>query len=190
MLLYGVAGLVALFELGVTWVALHPHVPADYRAYYLDRTTTCLNEPVAGTYSAGTEIPFRSGYEHAIAPLRVCGWEGPAGDGLHAVGESARLRFRLDGFVRNRTLTLEMVAVDFAGPRGQPVAVTANGRKVGTVRVLPGTPQRFTLPLPDTVPAADATVDVELGFPEAILVDPTDSNTRKRSIKLSAARVG
>ena len=42
----------------------------------------------------------------------------------------------------------------------------------------------------DTVPAADATVDVELGFPEAILVDPTDSNTRKRSIKLSAARVG
>jgi hypothetical protein len=68
--------------------------------------------------------------------------------------------------------------------------VTVNGRLAGTVRVLPGTPQRFTLPLPDTVPAADATVDVELGFPEAILVDPTDSNTRKRSIKLNAARVG
>ena len=48
MLLYGVAGLVALFELGVTWVALHPHVPADYRAYYLDRTTTSHpQEPVA-----------------------------------------------------------------------------------------------------------------------------------------------
>ena len=33
-------------------------------------------------------------------------------------------------------------------------------------------------------------VDVELTAPDAVKVDPTDSNTRKRSIKLSAVRVG
>src|SRR5215475_10116069 len=93
--LYAAAAAVALFELGVAWLSLHPNVNADYRAYYLDQTTTCLNEPATGDYVFGTEVMFRSGYEKLVQPVRVCGWEGPVGDGLHAVGESSRLRFAL-----------------------------------------------------------------------------------------------
>jgi hypothetical protein len=188
--LYGLAALIGLFELGVTWMSLHPDVPADYRAYYIDATTTCLNQPVSGAYAQGTRIPFTSGHEKLITPLRVCGWEGPAGDGLHAVGESARLRLKLLGSAQNVTLRLEMVAVDFAGSAGQPVDVVVNGSKIGRAEVKPGTPQEFSFTVPDAALGPRKLLDVELAFPKAIRVDPQDSNTRKRSIKLVAVEAG
>jgi hypothetical protein len=188
--LYAAAAIVALFELGVTWAALHPDVPADYRAYYLDRSTTCLDEPVNGSYSFGTEIAFRSSPDdRLIKPLRVCGWEGPVGDGLHAVGESARLRFAVPYNAADLTLMLEMVAVDFAGPEGQRVVVSVNGTKVGEVQAVARTPRRFDFTIPNAALTANHRLDVELSFPDAILVDPQDSNTRKRSIKLLAGKV-
>jgi len=188
--LYGLAALVALFELGVTWVSLHPHVPADYRAYYLDQTTTCLNEPVSGAYSNGAELPTVSGYERLVATIRVCGFEGPVGDGLHLVGESGRLRFKMLGPQHHLRLMLQMVAVDFTAPKGQDIDVVVNGTPVGSAHVSTGTPQRFSFAIPDAVLSVDGLVDVELKAPDAVKVDPTDSNTRKRSIKLSAVRVG
>jgi len=188
--LYGIAALVALFELGVTWMSLHPSVPADYRAYYIDATTTCLNQPVSGAYAQGTLIPFTSGHEKLIIPLRVCGWEGPAGDGLHAVGESARLRLALLGSAHDVTLRLSMVAVDFAGEAGQVVDVVVNGTNVGAAEVKTGTPQTFQFAIPDSVLGPGKLLDVELLFPHAIRVDPQDSNTRKRSIKLTAVEAG
>jgi hypothetical protein len=188
--LYAAAAVVALFELGVTWLALHPDVPADYRAYYLDQTTTCLNEPVNGSYSFGTEVTFRSSPDdRLIKPLRVCGWEGPVGDGLHAVGESARLRFALPYNAQNLTLMLEMVAVDMAGPKGQRVVVRVNGSNVGEVRAVPKTPRRFDFTIPNALLAAGHRLDIELSFPDAIRIDPQDSDTRKRSIKLLAGKV-
>ena len=90
---YLLVGLVALFELGVFWLMLHPDVPPDYRAYYIDKTTTCLNQPVSGAYTLGTVIPFTPEGRDAAEPVRVCGWEGPTGDGTHAVGTSSRVRF-------------------------------------------------------------------------------------------------
>lgn len=188
--LYSLAALVALFELGMSWVALHPNVPADYRAYYIDATTTCLNQPVSGAYAQGTRIPFISGYEKLITPLRVCGWEGPAGDGLHAVGESARLRLKLLGSAHDVTLRLAMVAVDFAGAVGEPVDVVVNGSTIGRAQVQTGTPQDFAFAVPDAVLGTAKVLDVELAFPRAIRVDPQDSDTRKRSIKLVAVEAG
>jgi hypothetical protein len=187
--LYTVAGIVALFELGVAWQALYPDVSANYRAYYLDQSTTCLDEPVSGAYAFGTELTFRSGFEKLDASVKDCGWEGPVGDGLHAVGESSRLRFALPADARNLTLMLEMVAVDFAGKNGQAVSVLVNGSALGNIRPVPGTPQRFNFSVPDSVLTHSHLLDVELRFPEAIQVGPEDPNTRKRSIKLSAAKV-
>lgn len=186
--LYAVAGLVALFELGVSWFALHPQVPADYRAYYLDQSTTCLNEPVSGAYAFGTRVSFRDDGAKLVKPLKVCGWEGPVGDGLHAVGESARLRFALLD-AHDVKLMLEMVAVDMAGAAGQEVDVLANGTRIGSARVLTGEPQSFGFDIPDTVFASTHVLDLELAFPQAIRVSPQDSATRKRSIKLTAAEV-
>jgi hypothetical protein len=186
---YGIAGLIAAFEIFVGWQALHPDVPANYRAYYLEQTTTCLDQPVSGDYAFGTEISFRSGSEKLVKPLKVCGWEGPVGDGLHAVGESSRLRFALPPSAYRLRLMLEMVAVDKAASAGQPVTVVANGTMLGTVRVLTGVPQRFSFAIPDAALGSGRALDVELRYPQAIRANPQDSDTRKRSIKLSAGSI-
>ena len=85
---------------------------------------------------------------------------------------------------------LAMSAVDMAAPDGQSVEVTANGTILGEAQVLAGTPQTFTFAVPDAALEPSDLLDVELRFPNAILVNSQDTNTRKRSIKLTAVRVG
>ena len=186
--LYGVAALLAAFELFAAWQAIHPKVPESYRAYFIDQSTTCLDQPVTGDYAFGTLVSFRSGGEKQMKPLRVCGFEGPVGNGLHAVGESSRLRFKLPADAKDLSLMLELSAVDFA-KSGQPVNVVVNGTSVGTAEVQTGPEQRFNFAVPDTALPADHLLEVELKYPEAMRVDPQDSNTRKRSIKLTAGSV-
>ena len=83
-----------------------------------------------------------------------------------------------------------MVAVDFAGAAGQPVDVVVNGTTVGQAQVAIGIPQRFEFAIPNTALGPRKVLDIELAFPNAIRVDPQDSNTRKRSIKLTAVEAG
>jgi hypothetical protein len=187
-LLYGLVAVIGAFELVALWQGVHPAVPELYRGYYIDKTTTCLNQPGSGDYAFGTELRLRSGKEAAIKPIKVCGWEGPAGDGLHAVGESSRLHFALPQKTGDVALTLEMVAVDLQGA-GQSVEVVANGQSLGTVSVPTGTPQRSTFTVPASTIGTNAALDLELKYPQAILVSPQDSNLRKRSIKLSAVSI-
>ena len=186
--LYGAAVLLAGFELFTAWQAIHPHVAPSYRAYFIDQTTTCLEQPVPGDYAFGTLISFRSGGEAQSRPVRVCGFEGPVGNGLHAVGESSRLRFKLPADAKGLTLMLELSAVDFS-KTAQPVNVLVNGQNLGTVQVQTGPEQRFSFAVPDSALTPDHLLEVEMKYPEAIRVDPQDSNTRKRSIKLTAGSV-
>ncbi|PXA98852.1 hypothetical protein DMC47_06575, partial [Nostoc sp. 3335mG] len=111
--LYALAALLALFELAVLWQALHPDVSDEYRAYYIDQTTTCLPQPVTGEYTLGTVLNFRSGGDNT-RELRPCGWDGPAGDGMHSIGETSRLRFAVPSRQALR-LSLELTGVTLPG---------------------------------------------------------------------------
>lgn len=182
---YILVGLVALFELGVFWLMLHPNVPPDYRAYYLDKTTTCLNQPVSGAYTLGTVIPFTPEGREAAKLIRVCGWERPTGDGTHVVGTSARLRFAYAEPATALTLQLSMVAIQKGGNvMPQHVEIVANGALLDTVTLDQPTPQEFSLPLPAP---ADGRLELELRFPDAVQMGPTDPDNRLRSIKLLSA---
>ncbi|KFC69748.1 hypothetical protein FF80_01252 [Devosia sp. LC5] len=183
MPLYALAAALALGELAVVWLMLHPNVPSDYRAYYIDRTTTCLPQPVTAAYTLGTIVDFRSGGPDT-RELRPCGWEGPAGDGMHALGESARLAFAVPA--QDLTLTLEMTGVTLPGPRQQTVIVSANGQPLGRAVVTPGKTGRFTFPLPASA-IANGRADIILDLPDAVTTSPGQSNVRKRSIKLVKA---
>lgn len=180
---YALVAIVALFELGVMWLMLHPDVPPDYRAYYIDKTTTCLNQPVAGTYALGATVLFTPEGRDAAKLIKVCGWEGPVGDGTHAVGTSARLRFAYVEPATALTLQLRMVAIRKAGHPSQRVEIVANGDLVDTVTVTPDAPQDFSV----TVPAVSGDIDLELRFPDAVQMGPTDPDNRHRSIKLLSA---
>lgn len=185
--MYGLVALLLGFEFVVLWLVLHPNVSDDYRAYYITQTTTCLNQPVPGTYSFGTMVSFLPDGRDAAKPVRVCGWEGPAGDGTHAVGTSARLRFDPKERPGHMALALEMIAVKRDGVPTQRVDVELDGTRIGTVRVDALTTGRFLLPVPDALVIRGAPYEVTLDFPDAVQMGPTDPDARRRSIKLIAA---
>jgi hypothetical protein len=187
--LYGLVALVALFELVVVWLMLHPDVSTDFRAYYITRTTTCLDQPVPGTYVLGEAVDFLPTGLPAARANRVCGWEGPAGDGTHAIGTSSRLRFVYEGRPEALGLRLRMVAArNERLPATQRVRVLFNGTEIGTVTVAAEPPQDFDLAVPaDLVRAAAGRVELELGYPDAASAGANDADVRWRSIKLLSA---
>jgi hypothetical protein len=189
--LYGLAAALALAELIVLWLALNPAAAPDYAAYYITRTTTCLNQPVSGAYELGETVSFTSAGYGPAKDLRVCGWEGPAGDGTHAVGTSSRLRFALPSRPGRLVLTLEMTALEHDGHPRQRIAVAANGIPLGEAVLAGGKTKTFDFAVPAAALAADSQkLDVVLSYPDAIRMAPTDADTRLRSIKLRSARLG
>lgn len=187
---YGLTALLLAAYALVLWWAAHPTVPGNYRAYYIDQTTTCMNQPVAGTYTLGTIVSFRPDGAEAARAMKPCGWEGPAGDGTHAVGTSSRVRFAYgEPATGPLTLSLEMIAVRKDGrPMPQTVRVIVNGTLVDTLHVTADAPQGFAVKLPaELVRAAAGRIDLLLDFPTAVRMGPTDPPTRWRSIKLLSA---
>jgi len=182
---YALAAMLALFELAIFWQALHPRVPDDYRAYYIDRTTTCLAQPVTGAYVVGTEIDFRSGGPDT-RELRPCGWDGPAGDGMHSIGETSRLRFAVQR-PQPLTLMLELAGVTISDAAQQRVLVSAGAIELGTLSVPAGQARRFTLDVPPQAIAADGMIDIALDFPDAVNPGGRTANTHWRAVKLTAA---
>lgn len=189
--MYVGAAVLAAVELAVLWAALHPDVGADYRAYYIDKTTTCLNQPVAGDYVIGTELSFRSqGYNAISKGVRVCGWDGPAGDGLHSVGNTSRLRFAFgDGAAPDR-LHIAMTAITHEGDPRQRVDVIGNGVSLGRLTLNGGETRSFDMVLPPSVFAqSPGRLELTLAYPDAVRMGPTQSDTQKRAIKLLSVRL-
>lgn len=185
---YILVGLIALFELAVFWLMLHPNVSPDFRAYFIDKTTTCLNQPVAGTYTLGATIDFTSAGGAIAKPIRVCGWEGPVGDGNHAVGTSSRLRFVYAEPAAPAVLKLSMQAVKKDGQPTQRVELVFNDTLIDTVTVTADPPQDFTVAIPPRLAAgANGRVELELRFPDSVRMGDNDPDNRRRSIKLLSA---
>lgn len=172
----------------VMWWVIHPTVPESYRAYYIDQTTTCMNQPVPGTYTLGTIVSYLPDGGDIARPTKPCGWEGPTGDGTHAVGTSSRLRYSwTEPSTGPLTLSLDMLAITKAGTvMPQTVDVVVNGQKVASLDVTSGTGQHFDVPLPAEL-VAEGRADIVLEFPDAVQMGQTDPPTRWRSIKLQSA---
>ncbi|KKB06904.1 hypothetical protein VE25_20785 [Devosia geojensis] len=184
---YAAVALVVAIELVVLWRALNPGAGGEYRAYYIDKTTTCLPQPMTGEYKIGRIVSFRPDGVEAALELKPCGWEGPAGDGTHSVGETSRLRFAVDPDAPPLDLVLELVAVDLPGPALQRVRVSANGEGLGEISVPRDPARRVSLPIPAAALAGRTVVDIALDFPDAVRAYPGAPDTRKRAIKLLAA---
>lgn len=187
LLAYILSGLLLSFYAGVMWFVAHPQVNDDYRAYYIDQSTTCMNQPVPGTYSFGKLVSFLPDGLDEAKPLRVCGWEGPAGDGTHAVGTSARLRFNPPERPATMALVLKMIAITTTKAGRQTVSVSLDGVKLGDLDVVPGAPSSFKLPIPPELAARPGPLTFVFDFVTAVQMGPTDPKTRWRSIKLQEA---
>ncbi|MEO5806271.1 hypothetical protein [Devosia sp.] len=181
---YGLIAVFAAFEIAVLWLALHPDVPEDYRAYYIDQSTTCLNQPVTGEYRLGQVIDFTASEGDLSKPFKACGWKGPSKEGTDAVGETSRLRFIFPQTAPSLTLQFEAIAVDHPETPTQTVKVLANGVPVGEVTIDQSAPQNFKLAIPaEAIAAMPGRIELRFDYPEAF-APPGIANTYKRSIKL------
>lgn len=190
LLLLGIL-LVGGFELHVTWLALHPLVDADYRSYYIDQTTTCLDKPVSGTYTLGTTVSFLPDDTAGAWRLRVCGWDGPAGDGTHSVGTTSRLRFAVGEPTGDLTLRLMLTAIEAPGvPEQHLVLSSGNGVALGDASITAGTTDIVDFAVPAAaVDRVRGQLDVIIAYPTAAEMMPRDSDTHYRAIKLLSVQL-
>lgn len=189
---FGLAGAVALFELAVFFLMMHPQVSADYRAYYLDRTTTCLPEPVTGSYVLGTAISFRGDGAKQAAAIRSCGWFSPYGEGTPSKGEASRLRFDVPADTGPLELTLTFAPLVKDNIRSQRVVVSANDVELKTLTADEGLGRAYVIPIPaEVVAQGKKALEIKLDYPDAISFTPggRGSNTQKRSIMMKAVRL-
>jgi hypothetical protein len=190
-LLWGGILVAALFELAIAWLALHPRVDANYRAYYIDQTTTCLNKPVTGEYQLGSTVSFMPDDQIGARHLRVCGWAGPGGDGTHSVGTSSRLRFAVADTTADLILQLWLTAITPPDGRDQRIVLrSATGVAIGEASI----PAGVTRVLEFKVPAAAVSqtrkrLDVVIRYPAAAAMSPHVGDTDFRAIKLMSVQL-
>ncbi len=177
---YAGAAALALGELAVLALALSPDVDATYRAYYLDRTTTCLDRNVSGEYAIGTTVSFRSDGAEVMAKIRVCGLDGPVADGTHSVGTSSRLRV-VAASAAPLVLRLTMNRAAAAAGTTQRVRVVVDGAPAGEATV-GDADQTAEFALPPVL--ADGRAEITLEYPDAMAPTPLTSETRLRAIRL------
>ena len=189
-LVLGLIGVVALGELYIAWLALHPTVPAGYRAYYIDQSTTCLDKPVRGQYVMGSTVSFLPDDQAGARKLRVCGWDGPAGDGTHSVGTSSLLRFGVTGPTDGLVLRLLVTAIEAPDKRDQRIVLSGNGVPLGEATIPDSTQATLDFKVPASAFAAvHDRLDVVVDYPTATEMTPRDSNTHYRSIKLLSVQL-
>lgn len=186
--LYGLTVLLALVEVGVLWQSLHPQVSGDYNAYYITRTTTCLPQPVAATYTLGSVVDFtNAGDMDAARELLPCGWEHANDDGRQSLGESSRLRFAIEA-PQDLQLTLTIKGINLNDAGDRDVRLFAGEQPIGSAIVGAEATKTFTFAVPASA-IQNGYLDLRLDFPNAIETSPGLSNTYWRSIKLISAQL-
>ncbi|MER9415623.1 hypothetical protein NKI95_06500 [Mesorhizobium sp. M0306] len=186
---YALAAVLAGTEIVILALALNPNVNADYRAYYIDRTTTCLNRDAVGSYTLGETVSFRSDGAKKAAGMRVCGWSGPVADGTHSLGETSRLRLKIPPLRDSVTATLQMAAVIRPPQVTQRVMISVNGVRVHAVTLSGKEPRTVSFVVPTAALAETRILDVAFDYLDGIPPSPAASNIYKRAIKLLSFRL-
>ena len=177
-------------EAFVLWLALHPNVTSGYRAYYIEQSTTCLDKPVSGKYTLGDTISFMPDNQTGARRLRVCGWDGPAGDGTHSVGTTSLLRFAVAEPTDDLVLDMLVTAISAPDGRAQRIVLAGNGVALGEATITDSTQQMLEFHIPAAaIDRAHGRLDVLISYPTATEMTPRDSDTHYRSIKVMSVQL-
>ncbi|TIX60163.1 MAG: hypothetical protein E5V28_03035 [Mesorhizobium sp.] len=186
---YVLAAVLAGSEIVILTLALNPNVNADYRAYYIDRTTTCLNRDAVGSYTLGQTISFRNDGAKQAAGIKVCGWSGPVADGTHSLGETSRLRVKIPPLRNGLTARLQMAAVIRPPQITQRVVISVNGVRAHAVTLSGKEPRTVSFVIPSAALGKADTLEIAFDYLDGIPPTPAASNIYKRSIKLVSFRL-
>jgi hypothetical protein len=182
------------FELVVIWLALNPKVADDYRAYYIDRTSSCFprDDSVAnGAYEVGMPISFvPDRWGHTRDNLRWCGFIASSGQGIRTFGDYGIVRLRFAPPAEDLLVTFTGFANANTKDPAREVTVVANGTPIGSVSFADGRRVTGELVVPARVAAANPDGGLDLRFEVPRIAPPgTNSEPVTLQLRLQALRV-
>ena len=182
------------FELVVIWLAFHPNVAEDYRAYYIDRTSSCFprDESAAnGAYILGTPISFvPDRWGHTRDNLRWCGFIASSGPGIRTFGDYGIVRLRFAPPAEDLRVTFTGFANANNKDPAREVTIVANGTAIGTVSFTDARRVTGEAIVPANVAAANPAGGLDLRFEVPRIAPPgTNSEPITLQLRLQALRV-
>jgi hypothetical protein len=190
-LAYFLIAALALFEVGVVVLVLHPNVSDLYRAYYIQRSTSCWPRKITGVYQPNQLISFAFGVKGGSAEdVELCGWNLLEGMGTWTLGDDVRLRLGVP--VPGRPFSLILTAEAFISAQNpvQRVIVSVGGKTVKTFVYTSPDPLTTRIDIPaEVVPPGARTIDVKLGLPDALAPLEISLNTDGRELALRVISV-
>jgi hypothetical protein len=181
------------FELYVLWLAFNPNVDDDYRAYYIDRSSSCFPREASvatGYYPLGepvTFVPGRNGY--ARDTLRWCGFIAANNQGIRTFGDYGILRLKFD--MPDEDLLLSFSSFTNAGSKDLPqeAGVVVNGEKLATLTFTSSKRVEGNVLIPEAV-AKKGDSGLEIRFEVPRIGPPgTNSEPVTLQLRLQALRV-
>lgn len=178
------AAAVAIIEIAILGLALSPRVSADYRDYFIARSSDCWPRQVSGRYRLGQPLTFRNDAAgRATIRNRQCGWLPPFEAGTYSVGDQARLRFAFA--TPEGPLMVSLVARGYVGPQRprQRVPVTVNGVALDEIVFTDADPIYYVMTVPAAVVARDrAGLTLRFDFPDRVSPLAMGVNADKREL--------
>lgn len=126
-----VVALIAVFDLGVLYMVLRPNVSPEYRAYYIDRTSSCFPRVISGFYPLGEPVSFtgaHNGYNQDT--IRWCGFLPPSSTGIRSFGDYGILHLKFPDPGEDLLLTFESWVNSDSNQPKRNVDVVVNGERV------------------------------------------------------------
>jgi hypothetical protein len=184
-LAYLLVAALALFELGVAVLILHPNVSELYRAYYITRSTSCWpRDTTTGIYQPTKLISFAYGLHGGSADdIKLCGWNRPEGLGTWTLGRDTRLRLAVPHPGQPFGLIVNAEAFVSSDNPVQRMIVSIGDRALQTIVYATPDAQTSRIDIPADL-AKGRTVDLKLALPDALAPFSVGINTDGRLLAL------
>lgn len=178
-----VTALLAVFGGVVLYLIAHPRVADDYRAYYIDRTSSCFPRVTSSYYPLGAPVTFapgRNGYSRDT--LRWCGFMPAKTDGIKSFGDYGILKLKFKMPDSDLLLTFSSWANTSADKPSRDVAVVVNGTKLGTITFATARRVNGRIVIPERVAkAGDSGLVIRFEVPR---IGPAGTNSEPLTLQL------
>lgn len=157
LLPYAGLALLAVGELALLGFAASADVSETYRAFYIDKSSSCLPQPVTGAFELGRPISAGLATLPEFDAVAICGVAYTGAEGTWMFGPEARFHFAVPPGTQDLRFTLE-------GRRGHQrrLLVMANGTSVGMLDNDGHADESYGFAVPRALLADDGALDVTL----------------------------
>ena len=182
--------LIVAFGAVVLYMVLNPRVADDYRAYYIDRSSSCFPRLISFYYPLGQPVTFvenRNGYRRDS--IRWCGFMPMKNDGIKSFGDYGILKLKFPLPDEPLLLTFSSWTNTSADKPVREVKVVANGDTIGTIVFRDGKRVNGSMIIPEATARA-RTDGLEIRFEVPRIAPPgTNSEPITLQLRLEAVRI-